>query len=543
MSVKVSVIIGPPGTGKTSTISRWCAQAAAKWGHDRVLVCSLTRAGAKQAAREIELPAQQIGTAHAFAHRALGSPTMAESKVKEWNEAYPDMALSSHSATVDNAYDLHDDVTDADRAKLEVARLRTFGLDPRLAVNAVTSGFHTKWEDWKKQCGFLDFVDLIERATFDVERAPGDPAIIMNDEAQDTGMLEMQLLLKWAKHAEHFVVVGDSQQSIFSWRGSDPLLIQRLWQEHDATREPLQQSYRLSKAVYATAYEWAGRFTQTMRVAFKPRESEGEVIHTSQTFEKVTAQQVEQMVHAYDDGSETEYVPVMFLASCGYMLDPIIKALREAGIAFFNPWRPNHGGWNPLPQKRSKGFTVLDRVLAFLRPSVDVWGEYARFWTAQDVRAWAGGLPATDIFSRGGVQAIQALSDTAKDTEIAVAFCRWFLPEAREHMVPTPDVNWYLSQVKGSDRLRDFVNAVIVKQGAARLRDKPRVCVGTVHSLKGSEAMTIILAPDVSVQSYDAARAREDVAEELRRVFYVGLTRARERLVLCGPSRKWSVRW
>jgi superfamily I DNA/RNA helicase len=485
-----------------------------------------------------------MGTVHAFAYRALGEPIVAESKVKEWNEAYPDFALSSHSATPDDAYGTHDNLTTADTSKLEVSRLRTLGRDPLLAQHSAVSGFHVRWEDWKRQTGYLDFVDMVDHALHDVERAPGDPAVIINDESQDTGPAEMRLLFKWADAADHLVLAGDPQQSLFSFRGSDPILLQTLHQKHDPDRPPLPQSYRLSRAVYDCAYEWAGQFEQTQRVAFAPRDAQGTVEEASFGFDQFTEESVEELVHQYGEGDGSGAVPLMFLTSCGFMLDPLIKALRASGTPFYNPWRPNHGGWNPLPQKKSKGLTLVDRVLAFLRPLPEVWGEQARFWTAADLRAWADILPATNVFTRGGVSAIKALKDSATDEEISKAFTTWFQYEERLHMVPRPDLEWYLAHAtKTSDRFRDYVSAVIRNHGAKVLKEKPRVAVGTIHSTKGSEAATVVLCPDLSYASWQASQETEEAREDIRRMFYVGLTRARERLLLCQPSSRFHVNW
>jgi hypothetical protein len=539
--MKISVIIGAPGTGKTRTIGEWASRAATRYGMDRVMVCSLTRAGAKEASRDVTLPYSQLGTVHSFAHRALGSPIVAESKITEFNEAYPAFALGGHDLTADESYNDPGEDTDADRAKLEVSRYRTLGVPMAQWEKDSTRDFAQRWETWKQACGYMDFTDLIEQAYENCETAPGNPAVILGDEWQDAGLAETRLIMKWAEHAEHLVLTGDSQQAIYQWRGTDPLLLQRMWLEHDSGRQPLQQSYRLSKSVYEYAYAWAQRFTRTIPIAFVPRDVEGYVSRGTLCFATMTARDVENLVNRY-----VAYSPdtLMFQATCGYLLDPVIAALREAGIPFHNPSRPNHGKWNPLPQKRSKGNTVIDRVLAFLRPCEEVWGEHARFWTPGDVKAWAGGLPAKGIFKRGMGKGLDTLPDGTLDENVVRALQHCLEPDALAHIAPTPDIGWYLGHIsKGSVQFRTYVTEVIARHGAAILREKPKVVVGTVHSTKGAEATTVVLAPDMSMQAYEGARKSEEAAEELRRVFYVAITRSRDRLLLCQPSGRTHVTW
>lgn len=69
-------------------------------------------------------------------------------------------------------------------------------------------------------------------------------------------------------------------------------------------------------------------------------------------------------------------------------------------------------------------------------------------------------------------------------------------------------------------------------------KEAPRLWVGTIHSVKGAEADVVYLWPDIS---YAATR---DDPDAVRRVFYVGMTRAREKVVLCAPSRTdLTVQW
>ena len=65
--------------------------------------------------------------------------------------------------------------------------------------------------------------------------------------------------------------------------------------------------------------------------------------------------------------------------------------------------------------------------------------------------------------------------------------------------------------------------------------EDPKIIVGTIHSVKGGEADVVVLFPDISCVADETCwwTARKD---ELVRTFYVGMTRAREKLVICAPA-------
>ena len=545
---KISVIIGPPGCGKTTTLGTWCERAVSRYGYDKVLVCSLTRTAAYRAAHTIELPYQQFGTVHAFAYRALGQPVLTEAKLDEWNKAYPNLLLAAHgqAKTPDDGYLMPEETTVGDGLKLEYTRMRTMGID-RDAVEwqrASVQGFARRWEDWKAQNHYMDFVDLLDQAYIEIDAAPGEPAIILGDEWQDVGTLEHKLIMKWAEKAERLVLAGDPGQALFSFRGTDPLLLQQLWDEYDPGRKPLSQSYRLPRAVYDYAWQWQQRFQFTRKVAYSPRKDvhgcvvEG-FIRRASAFAMVTPRDIEKTLLPYLDAGKQ----VLIQATCSYMLNPVIRCLHEMGIPYGNSLRPNNGHWQSLPQKRGRGFTVVDRVIAFSRPCANLWGELAHFWTPGELKAWTSALPVTGIFSRGGQSAIQGLSDDVSDEEMSDACSTWFTEEALRAIVPKPDLTWYLAHIKGSDNLRAHVDNVIRRYGVQKLQEKPLVQIGTIHSVKGGEADIVWLSPDLSLEASSAAHKDAQSAEELRRVFYVGCTRAKEGLLLADASTCNCVRW
>src|SRR3989304_2214617 len=95
---QVSRVIGPPGTGKTTFLSRQ-VRVAYEAGHE-VMVCSLTRtAAAEVAGRELPISKDAIGTLHSHAYRALGRGKIEiadePGHLSEWNEAHPQMVLSA----------------------------------------------------------------------------------------------------------------------------------------------------------------------------------------------------------------------------------------------------------------------------------------------------------------------------------------------------------------------------------------------------------------------------------------------------------------
>jgi superfamily I DNA/RNA helicase len=77
-----------------------------------------------------------------------------------------------------------------------------------------------------------------------------------------------------------------------------------------------------------------------------------------------------------------------------------------------------------------------------------------------------------------------------------------------------------------------FPTDIAATWGPQALLDRPQVIVGTIHSVKGGEADVVILFPDLS-QAGDAAYQRYGPPRDaVIRMFYVGMTRARESLFL-----------
>src|SRR5690606_30757694 len=86
-----------------------------------------------------------------------------------------------------------------------------------------------------------------------------------------------------------------------------------------------------------------------------------------------------------------------------------------------------------------------------------------------------------------------------------------------------------------------FALDVLQRGGPEALKRPPNVIVGTIHSVKGGEADVVYLSPDLSPQGFDQYESSR--CDQVIRQFYVGMTRARHTLVLCGPHSPMAIDW
>ena len=103
-------------------------------------------------------------------------------------------------------------------------------------------------------------------------------------------------------------------------------------------------------------------------------------------------------------------------------------------------------------------------------------------------------------------------------------------------------LEWWQARVNADLRPRvQFPALVATKRGPQALAQVPQVIVGTIHSVKGGQADCVYLFPDLS-QAGDAQYRRDGPPHDsVIRQFYVGMTRAREKLYICGRESSMAV--
>ena len=518
---------GPPGTGKTTYLARQIKRAVERFGPGKVLVASLTTTAAHEiASRDIPVDKHNVGTLHALCYRALGCPTIFETKLTEFNAATGHNLTQGAKVTLDDKPETPMGDGDDDR----LGRLSMFRLslkpDEEMPLDLVP--LHDSIEAYKETYNLIDFTDMILRALDEIPVHPADPAAIFYDEAQDGSVAELALIRQWGLAADHCIVCGDDDQTLYSWRGAS---VEGFLNFTDNT-QVLSTTYRLPVQVWGYAEKWVQQIAVRVPKNYKPQEGAPDGLVSTCAASLGSCGVIVNHIKENPDST------VMILASCGYMLTNVMKTLRNHAIPFHNPFRESRGDWNPL-KRGGKKTTATDRVLAFMKGSIK--HDEPEPWNWEDVHAWVAPL-AADSLRRGGKKAI---ADRAKLTPQLVAdptvLDQLIGAEATE-AAEEGDLVWYLENtLKTKAKALGFAIAVAERHGVAALAAEPKVIVSTIHGVKGGEADDVFLFPDLSAkgwQQYVNVGSRDPIY----RMFYVGITRSKGKVFLCrkkGTAVKW----
>jgi superfamily I DNA/RNA helicase len=178
---------------------------------------------------------------------------------------------------------------------------------------------------------------------------------------------------------------------------------------------------------------------------------------------------------------------------------------------------------------------MSERILAYLRPEPTVWQDDARIWNVEDARKFLDIVRADGLFKRGAKKALESM-DAKSELDLGW-FLRWLEDPAQFDQIFRCNLSWLRAHALASKSATlEFPLRVAEQRGALTLRQAPKITVGTIHSVKGGEADTVFLFPDLSRPAMQEWLAIGEGRDSIVRQFYVGMTRARETLVLCSPS-------
>lgn len=298
----------------------------------------------------------------------------------------------------------------------------------------------------------------------------------------------------------------------------------------------LKQSWRVPVAIHQKVNSYIHQIHGDWRQKkeYLPREGhEGGISNIRATYKR--PEEALTIAKEYVEMGKT----VLWLASCSYMLQPLIKLLREEGIPFSNPYRRRRGDWNPLHPKKDRQ-SLAHIVASFM--NLDE--RNLDYWTGSEFKQWSKVVKG--VWLRGARKKIDWLKD---DEKINIASMGHYMhPDHIDAAFGENQMEWLQDNLLSNwKKSGDYVFRV-AKQGSFWLTYEPFMRIGTIHSVKGGEADVVILFPDVSPQAMNNPTIIQgkDYKEEppqnaLIRLFYVGMTRAKEQLIIASPASNFCV--
>jgi DNA helicase-2/ATP-dependent DNA helicase PcrA len=511
-------VYGPPGTGKTTRIKEMVQKAIAKVGAENIMVASFSKGAAMELkGRDLKLDAKQIGTLHSFCYKMLGNPRLAEESIELWNAKYPILEISHQKPDLDDATQ-QNIYSDGEKLLSQLNILRGSLTIPSTYPYDVFD-FREKWNAFKEEYKLLDYCDLIENTL--KQNIYPQYSVGFFDEAQDFTPLELALVRNWGKNMKFYVLAGDDDQCIYSFKGCTPDgFIGGDIPNMNIT--VLSQSYRMPIMVQKYANDYIKNVSNRVKKKYSPREFSGQVIHSYLRYIDNTA--ILNDANQYIKQGKT----VMFLTSCSYMLNEIICELKLNALPFHNPYRRKRGDWNPLTV--SNGISGTERILAFIKHD----------WTKADVYKWADILKSKDTMLFSAKKLIQKFKDD--DTPFDLSDLNRYFKEDSVTKILERNANWYFRNIL-AERVNGLKYPIEIynKYGKGKLEEAPKIIVGTIHSVKGGEADVVYLFPDISKNGARELAYSPSKQDDWTRVFYVGMTRTKETLILCQPATQYHV--
>jgi len=510
---------GPPGTGKTHWLATQVERAAEKYAPEEIFVCSFTKAAAYEIANRVKkglVDEKNVGTIHALCYRALKRPHIAELNIKDWNEKYGHIwpiKKEGENSLDEPEVDIKAEYTILNEYNLYRGRLEENRMPPDVKRFAV------HWEQWKKQNYLIDFTDMLVKAP----RYMPNMKVLLVDETQDCTPLQFKVLHEWGFFTKMFVVCGDDDQLIYGFAGARPG--EMLSPLPEGMTKVLSQSYRVPRAVHAFSDKWIKKLgNRRFPKEYHPRDADGEIVKSpiSMNETDVLIMEIRKDLAA---GKK-----VMVLTTCGYMLETFIAQLREAGMVFGNPYRRTRGDWNPLGRKETKG-----RVVSFWELHQAMNGTNPEY--LDDPLLWIDLVEMIRTKDNLKHKTKKILKDWDGERELL-----WHdLTEEKLRLaVLEGNFEWLRKNViKQYERQIGYITDVVLKHDIGILDKDPGLVVGTIHSVKGGEADVVYIFPDISkAAAIECETSGRPAIDSLIRTFYVGFTRAREKLVIGSPSGK-----
>jgi len=579
------LILAGAGSGKTRVITQRIAHLVLDEGvpSERILAVTFTNkaAGEMKARTEALLPGRAvkswISTFHSLCVRILRREAEAAGLPRDF-VIYDDEDQLQAVREALRALDLPEKVHPPRRILARISAAKNAGRDPEQENDSESVAAATlarvaeRYRQTLEAAHALDFDDLLLRtvALLESNEAVRESyrqrfQYVLVDEYQDTNRAQYELVRHLSGPHGNITVVGDEDQSIYSWRGADIRNILDFEADFPGARVlRLEENYRSRPAILDAASGLVAHNEKRKGKTLRAVKTAGDPVRLHQAGDEFQeAAWVVSRISGRRDGGRSAVLYRMNSQSRLFE-----EALMRAGVPY-EVW----GGVGFYERREVKDLLAYLRLIAnprdpmALRRVVNVpprgigdrtvqeLDRVARergtsTWEALAIVEGEALLPARATQPlrrfREMLEALRAeapslglkdlLTRILEVTGYAAALAQEESHESQDRLENLAELLSAAADYQAredSPSLAGFLDRVSLLSDVDKARDDAPVILMTLHSAKGLEFDAIFLVGlEEGLIPHSRSLARGDALEEERRLCYVGMTRARERLHL-----------
>ena len=486
-----TIVLGPPGTGKTTTLLNEVDKYLKETDPDKIGYFSFTQKAAYEARdramsrfnySEDDLP--YFRTLHSLAFRKLG--------IKKQNVMqkmhYEDLGKKLKMKLDYHEYDNNESglfTTKSDLLRIvQLAKLRNITPEEQYNLKQHTQDiteselkkFSNELSRYKKEYNLIDFTDMITEF-IKSDKSPRFDVVFI-DEAQDLSLSQWDMARSiWDKTKDTYIA-GDDDQAIFRWAGAD---VDSFIAQTGKIMQ-LTQSYRIPQVVHDIASRIVTRIQNRLPKEWRPKTQRG-LLSYYDDFEQVSMKKGNWLV----------------LARTRFMLNELEDKLYSQGLYYENKFKTNNEqelylaiiDWEDLRNNKVINYEQIKRIASFMSP---------RNYQKEELQYLDkdASYHMNELYQKKGLNTQKV----------------WYeaLDAAPEHKIR------YIRRMR---------------ENGEQLNKKPRITLSTIHGVKGGEQDNVILLTDLSKNTQ---RNYEQNPDDENRLFYVGATRTKNHLHIIRPK-------
>lgn len=574
------MVLAGPGSGKTAVITgRTCRLVERGVPAEAILVVTFTKAAAREMKerylKRMNRPSTRVtfGTFHGVfygilrnAYRLSGQNILSEEQklrlLRELVHTYCRDAEEEEELIAN----LNREIGTVKNNRIELEHFYSTA-----CPEEVFRTIYRAYEKWKRDSRKLDFDDIMVWCYELFRKHPEILALwqkkfqyILIDEFQDINPIQYDIVRMLAKPQDNLFIVGDDDQSIYRFRGARPEIMLHFPEDYpNAETVTLDINYRSSGAIVRQAGKLIANNEKRFPKNIKASHGQGEAVALRE-YETVKdeLQDVTDGIRAcVSEGTPYEEIALLFRTNAGSRMaveqliaDNIPFQMRDRLPNLYDHWisrdiltylRIGLGS-----RRRADFLQICNRPNRYLardafesaQVSFEALYEYyeGKDWMCRRIEKLEQDLQLLGRMTPfGAVNYIRFAMGYEEYLKEYASYRRMKPEEFLERLDELQELSRGYRTAEDWFRHIEEYRETLAEEAKKNQQEKSGVTISTLHSVKGLEYDCVyILDVNEGVMPYQKAVLEEDIEEE-RRMFYVGMTRARKKLTLCSVKERF----